>query len=276
MLVQSPEAILLRKVLEDSMDGRQSYLSKHVITTVMQGEQSIQDDGGNTIRIQAGQSAVIRRGLYTVNDFISTDGRFEAYLLFFEDSLLSSSGLVNGLTPLPENSTVQPWGKFLTPPPVRLFWQSLLPWLREIPNLTPILQNIKIQEFFALLATNRSATLVAEITRAENRPQQNIRQFMADHYDKPLSIADYAYLTGRSESTFRREFKVKFGTTPRQWIIRQRMEKANDLLQATQHDVTQIAFRVGYENVSHFISEYKKQFGHTPKQQIKQNTLAVR
>ena len=44
------------------------------------------------------------------------------------------------------------------------------------------------------------------------------------------------------------------------------MEKARDLVTHSQLNVTDIAAAVGYENISHFISEFKKHFGHTPTQ----------
>lgn len=89
---------------------------------------------------------------------------------------------------------------------------------------------------------------------------------MEIHYDKPLTVEDYAYLTGRSESTFRREFKARFGIPPRQWIIRKRLEKAYELLESTNWEVAQVAEAVGYDNVSHFISAFKKEYQRTPRQ----------
>ncbi|MEO0333599.1 MAG: AraC family transcriptional regulator, partial [Bacteroidota bacterium] len=176
----------------------------------------------------------------------------------------------------PPISTELSGEKFPTPASITLFWQSLIPWLGTTPNPNTALQHIKAQEFFALLATSEVISSVFRVVKSERKATQNIRQFMEDHYDKPLSIADYAYLTGRSESTFRREFKIKFGTTPRQWIIQKRLEKANSLLQTTSKDVTQVAMDVGYENVSHFISEYKKQYGYTPKQRPTLTTVQLR
>ena len=48
---------------------------------------------------------------------------------------------------------------------------------------------------------------------------------MQKNFDKPLKIEDYAYLTGRSVSTFRRDFKASFSMTPQQWIKEQRLDK---------------------------------------------------
>ncbi len=220
--------------------------------------------------------AVLRRGLYTVTDLISGQGSFRANLTFFEEDIFSSLPFATNTAYSSSTSTELSGEKFPTPASITLFWQSLIPWLHTISSPNAALQHIKAQEFFALLAASEVISSVFRVVKSERKAAQNIRQFMEEHYDKPLSVADYAYLTGRSESTFRREFKIKFGTTPRQWIIQKRLEKANSLLQTTSKDVTQVAVDVGYENVSHFISEYKKQYGYTPKQRPTLTTVQLR
>ena len=99
---------------------------------------------------------------------------------------------------------------------------------------------------------------------------------MLQHFEKPLDIADYAYLTGRSISTFQRDFKSKFASSPKQWLIEKRLQKAAQLLKQTSASVTEIALKVGYDNVSHFIKAFNKKYGNSPKQyQIdsRKNTL---
>ena len=89
---------------------------------------------------------------------------------------------------------------------------------------------------------------------------------MKQNYDKPLKVEDYAYLTGRSESTFRRDFKQYFHTTPQQWLKEQRLENALRLLQQQEMSVTQVAYEIGYENISYFIRAFKGKGGLSPKQ----------
>ncbi|MBL4673950.1 MAG: helix-turn-helix transcriptional regulator, partial [Arenicella sp.] len=86
-----------------------------------------------------------------------------------------------------------------------------------------------------------------------------------ENYLSNLKISDYAILTGRSDSTFNRDFKRLFGTTPKKWLITKRLSKSHQLLCNTELNVTQVAIEVGYENVSHFIAAYKKTYGVTPK-----------
>ena len=89
---------------------------------------------------------------------------------------------------------------------------------------------------------------------------------MDANFAKPLSIEDYAYLTGRSLSSFRRDFIDHYGISPKQWLIDKRLEKARDLLEKNNTTVSQIALEVGYENFSHFVKAFHKKYGIPPKQ----------
>ena len=94
---------------------------------------------------------------------------------------------------------------------------------------------------------------------------------MEKNYDKPLKIEDYAYLSGRSISSFRRDFKTFYQTTPQQWLKGRRLDKAIQLLSEQELSVSSLAYEVGYENTSYFIKEFKKKVGQSPKQYILSN-----
>jgi len=74
--------------------------------------------------------------------------------------------------------------------------------------------------------------------------------------------------TGRSVSTFRREFKDQFQMTPKKWLKEKRIEKAIKLIDTQTMSVTELAYEVGYENISYFIKAFKLQTGLSPKQYI--------
>jgi len=93
---------------------------------------------------------------------------------------------------------------------------------------------------------------------------------MRDNYDKNLTVADFASLSGRSLSSFNRDFKRKYGKPPKQWLIENRMIKAAQLLE-NGSSVTNCALDVGYSNTSHFIKSYKSMHGKTPSEMKKIN-----
>lgn len=86
------------------------------------------------------------------------------------------------------------------------------------------------------------------------------------NFDKPLLIEDYAFLTGRSISSFRRDFKRKYDTTPKKWLLEKKLYKAKQLLSSTNLSINEISLEIGFDNTSHFISLFRKSYNETPKQ----------
>jgi AraC-like DNA-binding protein len=132
-------------------------------------------------------------------------------------------------------------------------------------NNSPLV-DIKIIEFLLLLAADsKNIDFIASLIKSKQK--RRIKQFMEDNYLGSLKVTDYAYLTGRSISTFNREFKRLYDSTPNKWLIHKRLSKSKELLISTNKTVTEVSIEVGYENISHFINAYKNQYGITPKQQ---------
>lgn len=260
---KSPGLWLLHKESQEPILGRQSYISMPVFSLVKSGEQHIYTDEGEKIIVGPGKLVFLKKGIYTINDLLPRDGKFEAYLFYLAPRHLPRLGK----EPIDKEKNQQ---IFLTEAPLLLFqfWDYLY-FLKEEKNIeTDQFLSNKAIEYLELLHAF-FPSLHHYIFDEDPGPEKNIRAFMEAHYDQPLTVEDYAYLTGRNPSTFRREFKTKFGQSPRQWIIQKRMKKAHQLLQKTEWEVSRIALEVGYQNSSHFISAFKKTYGFTPGQSTK-------
>ena len=80
-----PRFWMLHKKTDQALIDRQSYISKHVCSMVVCGEQQIYTEQGQKITIKAGEMAFIRKGLYTINDLLAAEDQsnsFEAYLIY--------------------------------------------------------------------------------------------------------------------------------------------------------------------------------------------------
>ena len=84
--------------------------------------------------------------------------------------------------------------------------------------------------------------------------------------DLNLSVADYAQLSGRSVSSFQRDFKRAFGVAPGSWLREARLLKGHDLVINSATSISDIAHMVGYADTSHFIKAFRSKHGQTPKQ----------
>ncbi|WP_231425183.1 AraC family transcriptional regulator [Pedobacter sp. Leaf250] len=92
----------------------------------------------------------------------------------------------------------------------------------------------------------------------------NLVDFMEKHFKFNMPLEKFAYLSGRSLSTFIRDFKKAFKTTPQRWLTRKRLELAHFHLAKKDKKVAEIYMETGFENLSHFSFAFKKHFGYPP------------
>ena len=85
-----------------------------------------------------------------------------------------------------------------------------------------------------------------------------------DNYTSPISLEELAYLSGRSLSSFKRDFLSIYGETPAKWIRERRLSKARQMLQSSQMSVADVAYSLGFENPTHFSRIFKQQYGIPP------------
>ncbi|MDH7447959.1 helix-turn-helix transcriptional regulator [Aquimarina sp. 2201CG14-23] len=265
VLMDGLSCVILKNVQQVDLQN-QRYLASHALTLVLNGGLRIETPEGDLTIVHKNQLILLPKGLYLISDIIPESGSFEAVVFFFDEGI-TSEFLTNFESCILENSSkmlVLDYNQNL-----RLFTDTLIMLYRNKnqhqftkPKLLELLHLISI--------STRGNEFIAILQQLKKRAKKNIKTFMSENFDKPLDVEDYAYLTGRSISTFRRDFKSKFGVSPKKWLIQRRLEKAAILLQKTNSSVTNIALETGYENTSHFIKVFQSKFGISPKKfQIK-------
>lgn len=91
----------------------------------------------------------------------------------------------------------------------------------------------------------------------------DLLDFMEKNYKRDMSMSEFAQASGRSLSTFKRDFKKMSELSPERWLTNHRLLAACDLLKRGRR-VSDACFDVGFKNVSHFSAIFKKRFGITP------------
>ena len=81
-----------------------------------------------------------------------------------------------------------------------------------------------------------------------------------------ISLTDLALVAQLSKFHFSRLFKAAIGTTPHQYLLKRRIERAALILQRGESSIAQTAFQFGFTDQSHFTRVFKKIKGITPKQ----------
>ncbi len=257
---------VLYKRLDRTIRGRQSYISATVLSFVRQGMQQISDYEGERVQVRAGEWILIPKGIYTVSDIWTERAPFEAVLFFLHDDLVDVFLKLRQCPKRPpENDSF--FLRQRASPQQKEYLQTLLQLYRAGVSTDPALLPVQLQELLHLLANHDECRQVLPFLAGSRLgKRRNLRSFLEAHYDKPLKVEDYAYLTGRSLSSFRRDFKELFVRPPQQWLKDRRLKRARELLLEQKLSVTETAYAIGYSNISYFIREFKKRYGCTPKQ----------
>ena len=79
-----------------------------------------------------------------------------------------------------------------------------------------------------------------------------------------LSLQQIAAEFGLSVSHFSRAFRVSTGVPPHQWLLRQRVNAAKQLMTARDLSLSEIAISAGFANQSHFTRVFSAQVGTSP------------
>ena len=90
-------------------------------------------------------------------------------------------------------------------------------------------------------------------------------EYIRAHFHEPLQITDVARRVGFCADHFGRVFSHTTGLTFTNYVARVRVEKAKELLTATQQRVNEVAFACGFESIAHFHRVFKRQTGQTPR-----------
>lgn len=140
---------------------------------------------------------------------------------------------------------------------------SLIPYFDVEGDFPENLASLKITEAISILREidKRIDTILANF---DEPGKIDLIDFMQRNFMFNMPMEKLGYLTGRSLSTFNRDFKKYFNTTPQKWLTQKRLELAHYLLAENKKKPTEIYYEVGFENLSHFSYAFKKQFGYAP------------
>jgi transcriptional regulator GlxA family with amidase domain len=104
----------------------------------------------------------------------------------------------------------------------------------------------------------------APLPPAAGRGLARTRAWTLHHLHEPLTVAAMARHAGVSERTFARRFRAETGTTPLQWLLRQRVLHARRLLEATDMPVEDVADRAGFGTATSLRSHFRRVTSTTP------------
>ncbi|HEY9658108.1 MAG TPA: AraC family transcriptional regulator, partial [Allocoleopsis sp.] len=130
-----------------------------------------------------------------------------------------------------------------------------------------------VESLIQLLAIHllRHYSTITQTITSENRNLTHLQlqqaiDYIHTHLDRDLSLVEIAEVINISPTYFASLFKRAIGTSPHQYVIQQRVERAKEMLSKTDLAIADIALQVGFSSQSHLTQQFKRITGMTPKQ----------
>ena len=148
-------------------------------------------------------------------------------------------------------------------PLIENFITSLRPYINTDGKIDAYFFDNKRSELLLILL--KAQPELANIFFDFSSPEKiDLEEFMNRNYTFNISLDRFAYLTGRSLTSFKRDFERIFHDTPSHWLMQKRLHEAHFQLSKNGKKATDIYLDLGFEDLSHFSYAFKKQFGVAP------------
>lgn len=123
---------------------------------------------------------------------------------------------------------------------------------------------LRLLEIFGRHLSILSNQIAVESSAAEPAPVAKAKQFIAQNQDSALCLATVAKAVNTSTFYFCKLFKRAIGLTFTDYLARVRIEKAKTLLLDRNRRVSEIAYDVGFQSLTHFNRVFRKIVGQSP------------
>jgi AraC-like DNA-binding protein len=245
----------------------EQFIAEHTLVYVIKGIMNFYD--GSTLEtLKSGDCAIGRKNRLARFNKEKVNNELEKVFVFFDEAFLKrfQERHKPNLIKFSSDETI-----------IHIKKNELLP--NFIQSLQPYYSHAIIKEPFAdvkreelLLILLQKQPDLAGVFFDFGIPQKiNLEEFMNKNFKFNVSVERFAFLTGRSLSAFKRDFKTTFNDTPTHWLVKKRLQEAYFLIKKKRQKPSDIYLELGFETLSHFSYAFKKQFGQTPTDLVKAN-----
>ena len=247
------------------VEDYQFWTESNLITFVISGKKDW-ISAGDIYHIETGDALFIKKGVYTTKQYL--DVEYCVILFFMQDSFIKEFILNNPDLNLkkftPKNSFNQVYPIETTETFQSLVF-SIFNYFKYGEDIPRNLVEIKFRELLYNIVLNpKNSALINYFISLKEQAGSNLENIMLKNFQYDLKIEDFARLSGRSVSTFKRDFKNEFNTTPGKWILEKRLQRAKSLIVGTNLNINEICFESGFKNPSHFNEAFKRKYKSTP------------
>jgi len=227
----------------------------------------------NTYDIGKETCVFVRKGAWIFENFLEKG--FCVVLFFIPDEFICSTLKTKSILLSSNRTEFEPVMILKKSDMLSAFFLSISSYFSETHEPDRSLLELKFKELILTIADNSdNADLLSYFYSLLHEPQHvSLQRVMDENYCFNLKLEQYAQLSNRSLSSFKRDFRKIYNTAPGEWLLEQRLNHALRLLRDRDRTVSEATFESGFENASHFSRSFKKRFGYTPSALVRKKSL---
>ena len=241
------------------------FLEQHLLYVVLGGSVKL-TCGRQSWTVGKNEMILLRRAQSVSYEKQGSEetGLFESQLFAINDELLKDF-LTSQQVVIP--AMTEEYGAQVSPMSERLvaYCWSLAPYFNDPSQVNPGLLRLKVMELLYNVM-DCSKNIFRQMLQLRQPVKTDIHRVVEENYTSPISLDELAYLSGRSLSSFKRDFQDIYGEPPARWIREKRLAKAHEMLRSSSLSVADVAYSLGFENPTHFSRIFKQQYGYAPSQ----------
>ncbi|MBB1140494.1 AraC family transcriptional regulator [Myroides sp. WP-1] len=243
-----------------SKKSGEQLIKEHGVSYIISGELEA-FDGKTKYFYRKGDLIVFRKNsLIRFVKYPHKEEAFQAISVVLDESTLQDFAVQTDLKPIRKiNSNL-----LRLEPDVLLtsYFETLRNWFTYKVNNEALIELKKKELLYLLLQHNEN---IGSILFHFSQPGKiELASFMNTHFRFNIPLAEFAFLTGRSLATFKRDFEKVFASSPSKWLLTKRLDEAYYLLSQKKMKVKEVYLEVGFETLSHFSHAFKQKFGVNP------------
>ena len=216
--------------------------------------------------VQEGEAIFVKKGANIIHQFFEEG--FCSLMIFVPDDFISNV-IKESSTPVPKcaEETTDTVIHLSLDEVLSAYFPSVLSYFAKEKPPPGNLLEIKFKELILdLLVSAHNEPLCNYFTSLCDKNKTSIRKVMESNFIYNMKLEEFAHLSGRSVTTFKKDFINTFNCTPGKWLLKRRLERAKFLLEVTDKNISELVFETGFENASHFIRVFKQAYGLSPLQ----------
>lgn len=247
------------------LEGRmQALWSQHNYFVYVLDGKKVWHTSHGRFELSKGACVFVRKGANIVEQFF--DAQFCVLIFFMSDEFICDTLRPLAVQTIKSGEKHAPVIPVQTDDTLAAFMHSMLPYFNRNPKPDKSLLQLEFRELLLNVVDNRqNLEAISYFCSLLHEPATvSLRKIMEDNFCYNLKLEEYAQLSKRSLSAFKRDFQKIYAQSPGKWLLERRLTHARMLLLNPGLSISEVAYDCAFENLSHFSRVFRERFGVSP------------